>query len=56
LKHINIAYYYIEALWRAQRITVEFVLSSNIIINRLIKPKTGPSFQKFVQQLRLTKY
>jgi len=40
-------------LWRRRRISVEFVGTSDMVADGLTKPKTGPAFQRFVQQLGL---
>jgi hypothetical protein len=52
-KHIDVAYHFVRDLWKKKKISVEFVGTSDMKADGFTKPKTGPQFQKFVQQLGL---
>ena len=52
-KHIDIAYHYVRDLWSRNRISVDYVSTSNMIADGLTKPKAGIPFQEFVSQLGL---
>lgn len=52
-KHIDIAFHYVRMLWQKRRISVEFVGTSDMVADGLTKPKSGPAFQRFVNQLGL---
>lgn len=54
-KHIDVAYHFVRELSKKKRISVEFLGTADMIADGLTKPKSGPVFQKFVQQLGLEK-
>ena len=52
-KHINIIYHHIHNLHLKNKIKIFFVLSADIIVNKLIKFLLKQMFKHFVCQLRL---
>lgn len=52
-KHIDVAYHFVRDLWKKGKISVEFVGTADMRADGFTKPKTGPHFQRFVQQLGL---
>jgi len=54
-KHIDIAYHYVRDLFNAQKIQVEFVGTTDMAADGMTKPKAGPAFQRFVEQIGLYK-
>ena len=54
-KHIDVAYHFVRKLWQARKISVEFVSTQNMKADGFTKPKTGPQFQRFIEQLGLQK-
>lgn len=52
-KHIDIAYHYVRLLWQMGRIVVDFIGTADMVADGLTKPKNGPQFKRFVNQLGL---
>ena len=52
-KHIDIVYHYIHDLHLKNKIEIFFVLSTDIIVNKLIKSLSKQMFKHFVCQLKL---
>jgi hypothetical protein len=52
-KHIDVAYHFVQDLYRRNRINVEFVRSNEMVADGLTKPLVGEQFKRFIEQLRL---
>jgi hypothetical protein len=52
-KHIDVAYHYVRLLWRVGRIVVDYIGTLDMVADGLTKPKGGPQFKRFVDQLGL---
>ena len=52
-KHIDVAYHFVRDLWKKGKISIEFVGTADMRADGFTKPKTGPHFQRFIQQLGL---
>ena len=52
-KHIDIAYYYIRDLQERKRASVSYVLTTEMVANRLLKPLSKKVFQRFMSQISI---
>ena len=53
LKHIDVAYHYIQNLHKKNQISVNFIFNQDMIADELIKSLSQQNFKRFIEQLRL---
>ena len=51
LKHINICYYYIRDLEEKGKLNINYILTSNIVVDRITKPFKKTVFKRFKKQI-----